>query len=47
VRRGSDLFFYRSAMTGGLDPVEGWVVEFIEELDDRSGRTRAVNVRPI
>jgi cold shock CspA family protein len=43
--RGSgDLFFHRSAIAGGVAE-EGWVVEFIEERDSKSGRPRAVNLR--
>jgi CspA family cold shock protein len=42
-----DVFFHRSAMVGGSVPAVDMVVEFVEEIDPRSGRTRAANVRPI
>jgi CspA family cold shock protein len=43
----TDLFFHRRAMAPGCEPTVGTPVEFVEELDPRSGRTRAANVRPI
>jgi CspA family cold shock protein len=42
-----DVFFHKSAMQAGAVPEVGAVVEFVEEMDRRSGRLRAANVRPI
>jgi hypothetical protein len=42
-----DVFFHKSSMAGGVEPTVDMVVQFAEELDPRSGRTRAANVRPV
>ena len=42
----SDLFFHKSAMTGGTVPAVDMVMEFVEEMGSND-RIRAVNVRPI
>jgi len=34
-------------MAGGAVPAVDMVVEFVQEMDQRSGRLRAANVRPI
>jgi hypothetical protein len=41
------MFFHKSAMADGAEPKVDMVVQFTEELDPRSGRTRAANVRPL
>ena len=38
---------HRSAMADGAEPKIDMVVEFVEEADQRSGRPKAVNVRPV
>lgn len=47
--RGSDVFFHRSAVVGTDfdDLQEGERVSFHEQMNPRSGRTEAVDVRPI
>ena len=42
----SDVFFHKSAMTGGSVPAVDVIVEFVEEMGS-NGRLRAVYVRPI
>jgi cold shock CspA family protein len=39
----TDVFFHKSAMVGGAVPAVDMVVEFVEEMDPRSGRIRAAN----
>jgi hypothetical protein len=38
------VFFHKSAMAGSAEPAVDMIVQFTEELDPRSGRTRAANV---
>jgi cold shock CspA family protein len=42
-----DTFFHKRAMVGGITPAVDMIVQFVEELDQSSGRIRATNVRPI
>ena len=42
----SDIFFHKSAMAPGTEPVVDMVVEFVEEMGS-NGRLWAANVRPI
>jgi cold shock CspA family protein len=42
----TDVFFHKTAMTGGSVPAVDMVVEFAEEMGS-NGRLRAINVRPI
>lgn len=48
AERGEDLFFHCSALVGLEfdEQLYGRRVEFDEELDRRSGKLRACNIRP-
>jgi CspA family cold shock protein len=47
VEGGPDMFCHISALSRGFDPVVGRDISFEIEFDERRGKTKAVNVRPI
>jgi cold shock CspA family protein len=45
--RSSDIFFHISVWPAGSTPKVDMAVEFVTEMDPKSGRLRASSVRPI
>jgi cold shock CspA family protein len=47
ARWGSDCFFHRTVWRGASEPMVDETVEYSEELDPRTRKTRAGSVKPI